>query len=91
MRNVPLSHDLNHRFFGVMAAGVPQVVFGDPGLVGEHCHLAERPGVFWVSSLEGLEALVLRLFAEPARLRAIPVAPPPYCELKDLLKAAFAP
>jgi hypothetical protein len=31
---------------------VPQVVFGDPGLV-------------------------LRLFAEPARLRAIPVAPPP--------------
>jgi len=28
--NVPLSHDLNHRFFEVMAAGVPQVVFGDP-------------------------------------------------------------
>ncbi len=28
--NVPL----NHRFFEVMAAGVPQVVFGDPGLVG---------------------------------------------------------
>jgi hypothetical protein len=31
--NVPLNHDLNHRFFEVMAAGVPQVVFGDPGLV----------------------------------------------------------
>jgi len=89
--NVPLNHDLNHRFFEVMAAGVPQVVFGDPGLVGEHRHLAERPDVFWASSLEELEALVLRLFAEPARLLAIPVAPPPYWELKELLKAAFAP
>ena len=54
------------RFSEVMAAGVPQVVFGDPGLLGEHRHLAER-------------------------LRAIPVAPPPYWELKDLLKAALAP
>jgi hypothetical protein len=89
--NVPLNHDLNHRFFEVMAAGVPQVVFGDPGLVGEHRHLAERPDVFWASSLEQLEELVLELLAEPERLRAIPVAPPPYWELKDLLKAAFAP
>jgi hypothetical protein len=83
--NVPLNHDLNHRFFEVMAAGVPQVVFGDQGLVGEHRHLAARPDVFWASSIEELESLVLRLFAEPARLRAIPVAPPPYWELKDLL------
>jgi hypothetical protein len=89
--NVPLNHDLNHRFFEVMAAGVPQVVFGDPGLVGEHRHLTERPDVFWASTLEELEALVLGLFAEPERLRTIPVAPPPYWELKDLLKAAFAP
>jgi len=89
--NVPLNHDLNHRFFEVMAAGVPQVVFGNPGLVGEHRHLAERPDVFWASSLEELEDLVLRLFADPEWLRAIPVAPPPYWELKDLLKAAFAP
>ena len=89
--NVPLNHDLNHRFFEVMAAGVPQVVFGDPGLVGEHRALAERPDVFWASSLEELEELVLRLFAEPERLRAIQVAAAPYWELKDLLKAAFAP
>ena len=89
--NVPLNHDLNHRFFEVMAAGVPQVVFGDPSLVGEHRALAERPDVFWASSLEELEELVLGLFAEPQRLRAIPVAPPPYWELKDLLKATFAP
>ena len=27
--NVPLNHDLNHRLFEVMAAGVPQVIFGD--------------------------------------------------------------
>ena len=89
--NVPLNHDLNHRFFEVMAAGVPQVVFGDPGLVGEHRALAKRPDVFWASSLEEPEELVLRLFAEPERLQAIPVAPSPYWELKDLLKAAFAP
>jgi len=89
--NVPLNHDLNHRFFEVMAAGVPQVVFGDRGLVGEHRALAERPDVFWASSLEELEDLVLGLFAEPELLRAISVAPPPYWELKDLLKAAFAP
>ena len=89
--NVPLNHGPGHRFFEVMAAGAPQVVFGDRGLVGEHRHLAERPDVFWTSTLDELEALVLRLFAEPERLRAIPVAPPPYWELKDLLKAAFAP
>jgi hypothetical protein len=89
--NVPLNHDLNHRFFEVMAAGAPQVVFGDPGLVGEQRHLAERPDVFWASTIEELEELVLRLFAEPERLRAIPVAPPPYWDLKALLKAALAP
>jgi hypothetical protein len=89
--NVPLNHDLNHRFFEVMAAGVPQVMFGDRGLVGEHRALAERPDVFWASSLEELEELVLGLFAKPERLGQIAVAPPPYWELKDLLKAAFAP
>ena len=89
--NVPLNHDLNHRFFEVMASGVPQVVFGDPGLVGEHQALEERPDVFWASSFEELEELVLGLFAEPERLQQITVAPPSYWELKDLLKAAFAP
>jgi len=89
--NVALNHDLNHRFIEGMAVGVPQEVFGEPGLVGEYLHLAELPDVFWASTIEELEALVVRLFAEPARLRAIPVAPAPYWELKDLLKAAFAP
>ncbi len=79
-----LNVSLNHRFSEVMAAGAPQVVFGDPALVGEHCHLAERPDVFWASTIEELEGLVLRLFAEPERLRAIPVGPP-YWELKALL------
>lgn len=88
--NVPLNQDLNHRFFEVMAAGVPQVVFGHPSLLGEHRYLAERPDVFWASSLAELEALVAGLLAEPERLRAIQVAPPPYWELQDLLKAAFA-
>lgn len=74
-----------------MAAGVPQVVFGDPSLLAEHHQLAERPDVFWASSLDQLEQLVLDQLAEPERLRSIPVAPPSYWELKDLLKAAFAP
>ena len=89
--NIPLNHDLNHRFFEVIAAGVPQVVFGSPGLVGEHRALAERADVFWASSLDELEELVLGLLADPAALAAIPVAPPPYWELCTLLKAAFAP
>ena len=89
--NIPLNHDLNHRFFEVMAAGVPQVVFGDKGLVGEHRALAERPDVFWASSLDELEEMVLSLLADPAALQGIPVAPPPYWDLKTLLKAAFAP
>ncbi|WP_063405292.1 glycosyltransferase [Prochlorococcus marinus] len=89
--NVPLNNDLNHRFFEVMAAGVPQVVFGDPGLVGDYLALAERPDVFWASSIEELETLVLKLFAEPEKLRSIPVNPPTYLALKELLKAALAP
>ena len=89
--NVPLNHDLNHRFFEVMAAGSPQVLFGDPGLVGEHRYLAERPDVFWASSIEELEERVLNQFAQPERLRAIPVEPPPYWELEVLLKVAFTP
>jgi len=89
--NVPLNNDLNHRFFEVMAAGVPQVMFGDKGLVGHHRALAERPDVFWASSIEELECLVLNLFAEPEKLKSIPVNPPSYWELKELLKAALAP
>jgi len=34
---------------------------------------------------------VFGLFAEPERLQAISLAPPAYWELKDLLKAPFAP
>ncbi len=89
--NVPLNNDLNHRFFEVMAAGVPQVVFGDPGLVGDHRALAKRPDVFWASSIEELETLVLELFSNPEELKSIPVNPPGYLELKELLKAALTP
>ncbi len=61
MLSVPLNHDLNHRSFAVLAAGVLQVVFGDRGLVGEHRHLVERPDVCWASTLVELQELVLRL------------------------------
>ena len=89
--NVPLNQDLNHRVFEVMAAGVPQVIFGDRNLLGDNSPLANRPDLFWAQTIEELEALVQRLFADPNTLKRIPVAPPPYWDLKALLKTAFAP
>ena len=89
--NVPLNQDLNHRLFEVMAAGVPQVIFGHPSLLGDHSPLSNRPDLFWANSIEELEKLVLRLFADPNKLQSIPVAPPHYWDLKALLKAALAP
>ena len=41
--NVPLNQDLNHRLFEVMAAGVPQVIFGDRNLLGDNSPMANRP------------------------------------------------
>ena len=89
--NVPLNHDLNHRLFEVMAAGVPQVIFGDRSLLGHNSPLINRPDLFWANSIEELEDLVQKLFAEPKKLQAIPVEPPPYWALKALLKEALAP
>ena len=89
--NVPLNQDLNHRVFEVMAAGVPQVIFGEPSLLGQNSPLAERTDLFWASSIDELEALVQRLFADPSKLKRIRVAPPPYWDLKALLKEALAP
>ena len=89
--NVPLNQDLNHRLFEVMAAGVPQVIFGHPKLLGSSSPLANRPDLFWANSIDELEALVQKLFADPTRLRGIPVNQPPYWDLKALLKRALAP
>lgn len=89
--NVPLNQDLNHRLFEVMAAGVPQVIFGHPSLLGDNKRLMNRPDLFWAQTLEELEALVKQLFSDPIRLRSIPVEPPPYWNLKALLKQALAP
>ena len=89
--NVPLNQDLNHRLFEVMAAGVPQVIFGDRNLLGDNSPVSNRPDLFWANSIGELEALVQELFADPTRLRDIPVAQPPYWDLQALLKAAFAP
>ena len=83
---VPPTHDTPLR---PGAAGVPQVVFGYPSLAGEHRALAARPDVFWASSLEELEDLVLRLFAEPEWLRGIPVAPPPYLGAEGFAEGSF--
>ena len=89
--NVPLNQDLNHRLFEVMAAGVPQVIFGDRSLLGHNSALADRPDLFWVQSIEELEALVKQLFSDPIWLRTRSVEAPPYWDLKALLKQALAP
>ena len=47
--NVPLNQDLNHRLFEVMAAGVPQVIFGHPSLLGYNSPLTNRPDLLWVN------------------------------------------
>ena len=46
--NVPLNHGPGHRFFEVMAAGVPQVVFGDPVCFG--------PAVSRVNQVDALQS-----------------------------------
>ena len=89
--NVPLNQDLNHRLFEVMAAGTPQLIFGDRSLLGADSQLAERRDLFWANSISELETLVKELFADPDKLRQIPIDPPPYWNLKALLKAALAP
>ena len=89
--NVPLNQDLNHRLFEVMAAGVPQVIFGNRNLLGDNSPLSNRPDLFWARSIEGLENLVKKLLAEPNQLKSIPVEPPPLWDLNALLKAALAP
>ena len=89
--NVPLNQDLNHRLFEVMAAGVPQVIFGHPSLLGENSPLSNRPDLFWVQSIEELEALVKQLFSDPIWHQTRSVEAPPYWDLKALLKHALAP
>ena len=48
-----------------MAAGVPQVIFGDRSLLGPGSALADRPDLLWAQSIERLEALVQQLFSDP--------------------------
>ena len=89
--NVPLNHDLNHRLFEVMAAGVPQVVFGHPSLLGDNSPLSNRSDLFWAQSIEELEDVVKELFSDPITLRTRSVDAPPYWDLKNLLKKTLAP
>ena len=86
--NVPLNNDLNHRFYEVMAAGAPQIVFGSPVLLGPLQDLAHRSDLHWVEQVEELEALVQNLLASPERLQR-PVEPPPELDLHQLLRRVF--
>ena len=89
--NIPLNQDLNHRLFEVMAAGAPQIIFGNPSLLGDNSPLAKRPDLFWAQSIDEVEALVIKLFSDPKMLGIGSVETPPYWDLKTLLKQALAP
>lgn len=88
--NIPLNNDLNHRFFEVMAAGTPQVVFANQALLGPLKQFASRPDLFWVEQVEQLETLVLKLLSDPC-LERLTVAPPPEPTLHQLLRQCLAP
>ena len=73
----------------VTAALCGAIVMGGTEVLPEGS--ATSTGIRTGPSAASLEELVVQLLSEPERLRAIPVAPPPYWELKHLLKAALAP
>jgi hypothetical protein len=88
--NIPLNNDLNHRFFEIMGAGAPQIVYAGQELLGPLKYLAGRGDVFWCNQIERLEALVLELLADPGFADLV-APPPPQIAMFDLLKACFAP
>lgn len=66
--NIPLNNDLNHRFFEVIASGVPQIIFGAKELLGQIHHLKSLKGVYWAESIEKIEELVLFFLHNPEKL-----------------------
>ena len=89
--NIPLNQDLNHRVFEIMAAGVPQIIFGDRSLQGNTKVLENRPDIFWASTVEEVEQITKKLIANSEITKKIFVESPPYVELPRLLKKAFMP
>ena len=89
--NIPLNQDLNHRFFEVIAAGAPQIVFGSKDLLGNNATLTKRKDIFWASSIEEIESITLELFKKPQQLLDIFIEPPQYWELQALIKAGLSP
>ena len=83
--NIPLNNDLNHRFFEVMAAGAPQLVFAQRGLLGPLDQLLDRPDLIWVDQLEELERMALRCLDDRISLPQ-QVEPPPQWPIADLLR-----
>ena len=88
--NIPLNKDLNHRFFEIMSAGVPQIILGSKALLGENQNLAKRDDIYWASSIEEIENTAKTLFENHDYLESIKIAPPPYIPIKQLLKKSFA-
>ena len=89
--NIPLNNDLNHRCFEIIAAGTPQLIFGNKDLAGNLHALTKRPDLMWVHSVEEIENLVQYLLTNPNHLHNIQVATIPYWDLKDLVKQALSP
>ncbi len=87
--NIPLNQDLNHRFFEIMSAGIPQIIFSNRSILGSDKSLANREDIFWASSIEEVEAITRHLFANKEYLMSIKVPPPPYITIQELIKKSF--
>ncbi len=84
--NIPLNQDLNHRFFEIMSAGIPQIIFGTKKILGAHLSLAQREDIFWASSILEIEEIANSLLTNKQALMAIKVAPTPKISIQSLIK-----
>tara|TARA_Y100001968_G_C19428984_1_gene755959 strand:+ start:1227 stop:2132 length:906 start_codon:yes stop_codon:yes gene_type:complete len=87
--NIPLNNDLNHRFFEIIAAGIPQIVLGKKEILGDSQELLNRKDIFWASTVNEIEKVTKELFANPEALKSIEVLPPNYLSITELLKKIF--
>ncbi len=87
--NIPLNNDLNHRFFEVMGADTPQIIFGDPSIYGPIRSYDHRPDIFWASSIEQVESITNELLSNKSYLNSIQVEPPEEYSIESLMKKIF--
>ena len=86
--NIPLNNDLNHRFFEVMAAGSPQIIFGNRTLLGPLQSLGDLPGIYWAKSLDELINISSNLLKNITKI-TYPTSSMKEYSIKELLRLSF--